>query len=75
MSEHPERRVPWYLWPFHAVWRLLSFVLTATGRLLCAILGIALIVVGTVLALSVVGAPVGVPLVLLGFLLLVRALF
>jgi hypothetical protein len=75
MSEHPERRVPWYLWPFHAVWRLLSFVLTATGRLLCAILGIALIAVGTVLALSVVGAPVGVPLVLLGFLLLVRALF
>jgi hypothetical protein len=50
-------------------------VLAATGRLLCAILGIALIAVGTVLALSVVGAPVGVPLVLLGFLLLVRALF
>jgi len=75
MSEHLERSVPWYLWPFHALWRLLSFVLAATGRLLCAILGIALIAVGTVLALSVVGAPVGVPLVLLGFLLLVRALF
>ena len=34
MSEHRERRVPWYLWPFHALWRLLSFVLAATGRLL-----------------------------------------
>jgi hypothetical protein len=75
MNEIPERRVPWYLWPFHALWRLLSFVLATTGRLLCAILGLALMIVGTVLALSVVGAPIGVPLVLLGFLLLVRALF
>jgi len=75
MSEHPERRVPWYLWPFHALWRLLSFVLAATGRLLCGVLGIVLMIAGSVLALSVIGAPLGVPLVLLGFLLLVRALF
>ena len=75
MSEHPERGVPWYLWPFHALWRLLSFVLAATGRLLCGVLGIVLMIAGSVLALSVIGAPLGVPLVLLGFLLLVRALF
>ena len=75
MSEHDERRVPWYLWPFHALWRLLSFVLAATGRLLCGVLGIVLMIAGSVLALSVIGAPLGVPLVLLGFLLLVRALF
>ena len=75
MTEHPERRVPWYLWPFHALWRLLSFVLAATGRLLCGVLGIVLMIAGSVLALSVIGAPLGVPLVLLWFLLLVRALF
>ena len=75
MSEHAERRVPWYLWPFYALWRLVSFVLAATGRLLCGVLGVVLMIAGSVLALSVIGAPLGVPLVLLGFLLLVRALF
>jgi hypothetical protein len=75
MSEQPEPRVPWYLWPFHALWRLVGFVLAATGRLLCGVLGIVLMIAGSVLALSVVGAPLGVPLLLLGFLLLVRALF
>ncbi len=75
MPEPAQRRVPWYLWPFHALWQLLSFVLTATGRLVCGVLGIVLMVAGSVLALSVVGAPIGLPLIVLGFLLLVRALF
>jgi len=69
------RPVPWYLWPFWALWRLVTFVLRATGRLLCGVLGLALMIVGAVLSLTVVGAPVGVPLVLLGVLLVVRALF
>lgn len=75
MSERAERRVPWLLWPFWALWRLLTFVLEATGRLLCGVIGLVLIVAGVVVALTIVGAPLGVPLVLLGFLLLVRAIF
>ena len=76
MSEHPERRVPWYLWPFHALWRLLSFVLATTGRLLCAILGLALMIVGSGACAQRGRRPASAcPLVLLGFLLLVRALF
>jgi hypothetical protein len=75
MGERHERRIPWYLWPFHALWRLVTFVLEATGRLLCAVLGIALLIVGVVVSLTVVGAPLGIPLVVVGFLLLVRALF
>jgi hypothetical protein len=70
-----ERRVPWFLWPFLALWWLVTFVFEATGRLLCAVLGVALVIVGGVVALTIVGAPIGIPLVLLGVLLLVRALF
>ena len=70
-----ERSVPLLLWPFYALWRLLTFVLSATGRLLCGVLGIALIVVGATVTLTIIGAPLGVPLVVLGVLLLVRALF
>jgi hypothetical protein len=72
---HVARRVPWFLWPLFALWWLVTFVLEATGRLVCAVLGVALIVAGGVVALTIVGAPVGIPLVLLGVLLLVRALF
>ena len=75
MSEVAVRRVPWFLWPFHALWSLVTFILNVTGRLICAVLSIALMVVGVAVSLTIVGAPLGIPLVLLGFLLLIRALF
>ena len=70
-----ERDVPLLLWPFYALWRFLTFVLNVVGRLICAFLGIALMVAGVAVTLSVVGAPIGIPLAVFGFLLLVRALF
>ena len=75
VSETDERRVPWFAWPFYALWRLLGFILNATGRLVCALLGIVLLVAGVTLTLTVVGAPLGIPLAILGFLLLLRAVF
>lgn len=70
-----QRSVSPLLWPFYALWRLVTFVLSATGRLLCGVLGVALTLAGAILVLTVVGFPLGVPLVMLGVLLLVRALF
>ena len=75
MSASSDRSVPWFLWPFYAVWRLLTFILNAIGRLLCGVLGIVLMVVGVAVALTVVGAPLGVPMAIVGFLLLMRAFF
>ena len=75
MNDSTESRVPILLWPFYALWRILTAILELVGRLLCAVLGIALMVAGIAVALSVVGAPLGIPLASLGFLLLVRALF
>jgi hypothetical protein len=46
-----------------------------TGRLVGLILGAVFILVGVLLSLTVVGAIVGVPLVLFGGLLMVRCLF
>ena len=75
MTDSNERKIPILLWPFYAIWRLLTFILNLVGRLLCALLGLALMAAGVAVALSVIGAPLGVPLAALGFLLLVRALF
>ncbi len=75
MNDSADRHVSWLLWPFYALWRLLTFILSLIGRLLSALLGIGLMAAGVGIALSVVGAPLGIPLTALGFLLLVRALF
>ena len=75
MNDSTQSSVPILLWPFYAIWRLLTFVLNVVGRVLCALLGIAAMIGGVAITLSVVGAPLGIPLASLGFLLLVRALF
>jgi len=75
MNDSSNNGVPILLWPFYAIWRLLTFVLELFGRLLCALLGIGLMIAGVAITLSIVGAPVGIALASLGFLLLVRAIF
>ncbi len=75
MNDSTQSSVPILLWPFYAIWRILTFILNVVGRLLSALLGIAIMIGGVAITLSVVGAPLGIPLASLGFLLLVRALF
>ncbi len=75
MNDSTQSHVPVLLWPFYAIWRLLTFIISVIGRLLCALLGIALMVAGVAITMSVVGAPLGIPLTSLGFLLLIRAVF
>jgi len=75
MSDSSSNGVPLLLWPFYAIWRFLTFLLEIIGRLLCALLGIGLMVGGVAITLSIIGAPVGIPLASIGFLLLVRAIF
>ena len=75
MNDSTQSNVPTLLWPFYAIWRLLTLILNLIGRVISALLGIALMAGGVAIALSIVGAPIGIPLASLGFLLLIRALF
>jgi hypothetical protein len=70
-----KKRVPWYLWPFWAIWRLVELILTATGRLVAVILGLVFLIVGVVLTVTVVGAIIGIPFIIFGLLLTIRGLF
>ncbi|MBN1303377.1 MAG: hypothetical protein JXA13_03005 [Anaerolineales bacterium] len=74
MTEN-KKRVPWFLWPFAALWRLVSTIVEMTGRLLSLIIGLVFILVGILLTLTVIGAIVGIPLALVGVLLFVRGIF
>jgi hypothetical protein len=69
------KSVPWYLWPFWAIWQLFSWIVQLTGRLIAIIIGFALIIIGAVLCITVVLLPVGIPMILFGFLLTMRGLF
>jgi hypothetical protein len=75
MSTAVNHSTPLLLWPFAALWALLGFVLRTVGRILCALLGLALMAAGVALTMTVVGAIAGVPLAAFGMLLLVRSVF
>ena len=69
------KKTPWYLWPFAAVWNLVAYIVTLTGRLVAVILGLVFLIVGVILTITVVGAIVGIPLIVFGLLLVVRGLW
>jgi len=73
--EPEAKKTPWYLWPFVALWKLVTGILMLTGRLVAVILGLVFILVGALLSATVIGAIVGVPLLLFGGLLVIRGLF
>ena len=75
MSTVQKRRIPWYLWPFWALWKLISGIVEFTGRIVAVILGLVLMIVGVVISLTIVGVVVGAPLIVVGIMLTLRGLF
>jgi len=69
------KTMPWFLWPFVAVWKLLATILLITGRVLGIILALGLMAFGIALTMTLAGAPVGIPVAILGFLLMIRSVF
>jgi hypothetical protein len=74
-ASHEDNRTPWFLWPFVALWRLIAAIIELTGRLVAAVIGLVLMIVGVILSLTVIGAVVGIPLIIFGFLLMIRGFF
>jgi len=75
MTNHAKHHIPWYLWPFAAIWKLIAVIVELTGRLVALILGIVLMIVGVLVSLTVVGAIVGIPLAIIGLLLFLKGIF
>ena len=75
MARSARERAPWILWPIAAVWDLLAFLLRLTGRLVAAVIGFVFLLGGALLSFTIVGAPIGMALAVVGLLLLVRSIF
>jgi hypothetical protein len=74
-TKRTPRRTPWLLWPFKAVWDLISWILRLTGRLVAAVLGLVFMTAGLLLTVTLIGAVIGIPMMVFGFLLMVRSIF
>jgi hypothetical protein len=61
-------------WPVLALWRVVGETVLVLGRTAALVIGLALLGAGGALALTVVGAVLGVPLLFLGAALVARAL-
>lgn len=69
------KTIPILFAPFAWLWQLVTFILGMTGRLLAVVLGFVLLIVGLLLTLTLIGAIVGIPMLIVGFALIVRGLF
>lgn len=70
-----EGRMRFLLWPFWAIWRLIAMIIDLTGRFVGLVLGLVFMLVGVVATLTIIGAIVGIPLFIIGFLLFLRCIF
>lgn len=61
--------------PFILIWNFIEFIIKITGRLLAVILGFVLMIAGITLCVTVVGALIGVPLIVLGTVMIIRGFF
>ncbi len=75
MTMTHKHHVPWYLWPFTALWGLLATIVGLTGRFVAMVLGLVFIVVGVIVSLTVIGAIVGIPMAIIGLLLFLKGIF
>ncbi len=69
------KRTPWLLWPFVAVWKLVTWILSLTTRVVAAVLGLIITTIGAILTVTIIGAVVGIPLIIFGLLLMIRSLY
>lgn len=75
MTTETKQPIPWFLWPFAAIWKLLAVIAEMTGRFLAMVLGLVFMLAGVLVSLTLIGAIVGIPLALIGLLLLLRGIF
>ena len=60
---------------FQSFWNFLLFLIELPFRLIAVLAGVILIALGIALCMTVIGAIIGVPLILLGCLLMIKSFF
>ena len=74
-ATHARRRTPILLWPIVLMWKLVTLLANMTGIIVALVLGLVLMMIGLFFCSTIVGAVIGIPVFILGFLLLIRGLY
>lgn len=61
--------------PFIVLGKLVECIMKMTGILLAVILGFVFLIVGILLSVTIIGAIIGIPLAILGFMMIIRGFF
>ena len=69
------KRIPWISQLFKALRDLLEGIIKLTSRLVAAVIGLVIMLVSFVLTITFIAAPAVIPMMLFGFLLMVRGFF
>lgn len=62
-------------WPFELLWSIIGLVFDLLGVIISLTVGLILAIAGTILTCSIIGAFIGIPLIVFGILLAVRSFF
>lgn len=62
-------------WPFILIFKLVEAIIKLTGVFLALILGLVFMAIGFLLTLTIVGAILGIPLIILGIGLIIKGIF
>lgn len=63
------------LWPFMLIFNLISGIINLTGRFIGIVLGMVLMMLGLVATITIIGGIIGIPLIIFGFLLMIKSIF
>lgn len=69
------KRIRWFLLPFWLIWKFTTAIVEFTGRIVAIVLGFGLMAVGLLLSATIVGLIIGLPMILIGVLLVLRGIF
>ena len=75
MIDNQKNQYPWFFQPIVLLWEFLASILKLTGRMVGAIIGLVLMIIGIILTVTIVAAPVGIPLLIIVFYWLCGASF
>ncbi|WFA09347.1 hypothetical protein [Tissierella sp. Yu-01] len=63
------------LFPFILIGKLIEWTIQLTGRFIAIILGLIILILGLLLSVTIIGAILGIPLLLIGIGLIIRGIF
>ena len=69
------KNVPWFLWPIHLPLKIAFFIISLCGRFVGLILAVIFILLGKFLTATIIGAIIGIPLLIIGIVLGINCLF